>query len=157
MKILSEVDSASSIYIANRFDVLIKDKNFNAEYKKYILGLINKGKNVVVFLQVPKFNEKNILRKYAYESRYGISRDYESGLDDSYIEANEQVVSLLGSIVGVTLIDLSSVICKEGGCSQLVGGYPIYFDDDHLNAYGSRLLGKEVVRLGGLDKVTVGL
>jgi hypothetical protein len=86
-----------------------------------------------------------------------MSSDYELGLDYSYSEANDQIISLLCSIEGVKLIDLSSVICKEGNCSQLAGGYPIYFDDDHLNAYGSKLLGKEVVRLGGLDKVTVGL
>ena len=37
-------------------------------------------------------------------------------------------------------IDLSPIICPDNKCQPLINGTPLYHDDDHLNAEGSRVL-----------------
>jgi hypothetical protein len=55
----------------------------------------------------------------------------------------------------VTLIDFTSLICAANKCSQFVSGEPIYFDDDHLNAYGSKWLAQQVFKSEGLSKYEI--
>jgi len=41
---------------------------------------------------------------------------------------------------GVQLLDPLPYLCKDGKCPGAINGAPVYFDDDHLNERGSRLL-----------------
>lgn len=41
---------------------------------------------------------------------------------------------------GITVLDPSSVLCRDGSCYGLRNGRPVYFDDDHLSEYGNALL-----------------
>ncbi|SEK46524.1 Peptidoglycan/LPS O-acetylase OafA/YrhL, contains acyltransferase and SGNH-hydrolase domains [Colwellia chukchiensis] len=154
-KIISELVGVKNVFIANRFDTLVRDDNFRAEYKSYIEALVEKGINVYVLLQVPKFIEKYPLKQVAYERRYGVTSDLTSTVDIKYQVANKVVTDLLVALDGVTIIDFTPLTCPKGQCSQFVNGEPIYFDDDHLNAFGSQWLANEVFSKGGLLKYAV--
>jgi hypothetical protein len=41
---------------------------------------------------------------------------------------------------GVHILDPLPYLCHDGQCAGAVGGIPIYYDDDHLNERGARLL-----------------
>jgi len=41
---------------------------------------------------------------------------------------------------GVAAVFPSETLCLDGGCVGVIGGRPIYFDDDHLSASGARRL-----------------
>jgi peptidoglycan/LPS O-acetylase OafA/YrhL len=154
-KIKKELIGTKNVFIANRFDTLVRDASFKADYKNYIDALVAQGINVYVFLQVPKFLEKSPLKQIAYQRRYGQKASLISTIDDKYKSANDVVIELLAGKKGVTLIDFTSLICAANKCSQFVSGEPIYFDDDHLNAYGSKWLAQQVFKSEGLSKYEI--
>ena len=41
---------------------------------------------------------------------------------------------------GVVLLDPRIHLCKSGACPGVIGGRPIYFDDDHPSEYGNKFL-----------------
>ncbi|MEY8839005.1 SGNH hydrolase domain-containing protein [Cribrihabitans sp. XS_ASV171] len=49
----------------------------------------------------------------------------------------------------IPLIDPRDIFCDEamGFCHADESGAPLYFDDDHLNPRGAKLLAKEVLRI----------
>jgi hypothetical protein len=144
VKIQKELVGTKNVFIANRFDTLVGEDSFKEEYKTYIESLVAKGLNVYVLLQVPKFLEKSPLKQVAYERRYGLQASLVSTIDPKYRTANEVVVELLSGVPNVQLLDFESLICSENSCSQFINGDSIYFDDDHLNAYGSKWLAQQV-------------
>ncbi|WP_210649596.1 acyltransferase family protein [Nocardioides sp. SYSU D00065] len=57
---------------------------------------------------------------------------------------------------GVTLVDLTDVVCDERRCHAVVGGIPVYADQNHLLQYFARtmapLLDKELAVVPGLSR-----
>ena len=52
---------------------------------------------------------------------------------------------------GVTLIDLTDVVCDKRRCHAVVGGMPVYGDQNHLLQYFARTLAPLVAqRLGAV-------
>lgn len=86
-------------------------------------------------LHVPKVMGRALLYR-GERVRVSISRE-------EYEQRNMWANRLLNDVsesCGVTILDLSSYFCDEQNCYGDLEGKPVYFDDDHLNAYGARLL-----------------
>ncbi|MES1192554.1 MAG: acyltransferase family protein [Steroidobacter sp.] len=156
-KIDHDLNGASVAFVACRFDSVIKDKDFEQEFRAFIKTLVDHQIHVYIFLQVPKFKSTTPLKQYAYHIRYGIP--YSSSLnviDDAYRDANKLAIASVSDLNHITLINLEPFICPNGKCSQFLDGKPIYIDDDHLNAYGSEQLAKKYL-LHGNDKNTTSI
>ena len=55
-------------------------------------------------------------------------------------------IKLLTGMTDVTMINVDNLICPKNKCSQFVNGEPIYFDDDHLNAYVNKWLAQKITQ-----------
>lgn len=86
-------------------------------------------------LHVPKVMGRALLYR-GERVRISISRE-------EYEQRNMWANRLLDDVsenCGVKTIDVSPYFCDEQNCYGDLEGKPVYFDDDHLNAYGARLL-----------------
>lgn len=63
--------------------------------------------------------------------------------DDLYFERNtniRRIISDAATTCKAVVLDPSEILCQKGRCIADVNGRPIYFDGDHLNEFGNKLL-----------------
>lgn len=57
----------------------------------------------------------------------------------------KKLFNTYGSLGQIDLVDLDEFLCRDGVCLMGDGNQSYYRDDDHLNTYGARLLGDEIL------------
>lgn len=91
---------------------------------------------------VPKFMSREA-RFHGRFERVAITRDAYQARHQAALEALEG----LAQRCEVTLLDPVPALCDDEHCYGDLDGLPVYFDDDHLNERGGRLLVPEFERL----------
>lgn len=86
-------------------------------------------------INVPKMMARTMIRTGELQ-RVSISLDeYHQRHEFSWVTQD-----MAAKACGVKILDPLPYLCSDGRCWGDVGGLPIYFDDDHLNERGARLL-----------------
>ena len=158
----SQISSISTVVLVNR---LPKLDEANTPYKSegrplsaieafqlgnadFIEKLLATGKRIVFVLDVP------ILKAHPNqcEKRLGIiptknCRMTELGLKKEREIYLESVQRLLKTYPKLTLYDPTHMLCNQAVCNGKVQGNYMYFDDNHLNSDGSKLILKDLSKL----------
>jgi peptidoglycan/LPS O-acetylase OafA/YrhL len=134
-----ENKSVEYLIIAKRFDGMdVKDVN---ELMEYIKIQSNNGYKVILFKQVPKLNEREYSKDKYMDKYLSNKMDKQINMkkmDISYRQYNNKIDISLAKNENILLLDLSTVFCEKNLCSILDdNGFPLYYDDDHLSAYGA--------------------
>ena len=116
------------------------------QYRDTIGSLTKNGKNVVVVLPVPEagWSVPIEMAKRLHLKRASVGFD----LDTSYEAYRDRNVTVLDTFATfedtkqVILVDPAEVLCDRVSmrCLNSIGGVPLYYDDDHLSLFGSRML-----------------
>jgi lysophospholipase L1-like esterase len=105
------------------------------------------GRHVIVVAHIPE-QRVNVPQAAALAAKYG--RAGELGTARSLVERREAGVrAALQAVVAngdVTVVDVTKAMCDARRCPATADGRSLYFDDNHLSAYGARRLA-ELVRL----------
>jgi len=133
----------SHIFIAHRYDKMkVEDVR---KLFSYATGLAENGYKVIMIKQVPlldkRYAGKNFLSKYLK----GEVPKFSSNINMSFTKYNLLLDELTNSNGKIISLDLSEYFINNDGKYRLLdnNGYPLYFDDDHLSAYGSEWLYNE--------------
>jgi peptidoglycan/LPS O-acetylase OafA/YrhL len=140
----SELDN---VYIAAKWDSNLKWLSETDEAIAYMSTRVN---HIYILPQVPSYKSnigKNHLKSFA-SSLY--RKQYVYPLNEKYKNANHMVSQLAEKYSNVTFIALDRFF--QGGEIFDSVGFPLYYDDDHLNIYGSEKLADFVVA-EGLDSL----
>jgi len=139
LKLNKEIEETQTIIIAKRIDWTYKDDKFKKEFYDFISGISAKGKNVVLIKQVPKFKESGFLEKWMVAKRFG--NDYKPKLEDvdiEYEKANKEVLGMFEGMKNVSVLDFNTELIRGHEYLKFDDkNLPIYFNADHLTAYGS--------------------
>ena len=110
--------------------------DYYSRLRAVISDFKSKGvKKIIIVNQVPKYGQNiNKLQVHSVLSE----RRFE--LDNLFVKANEKI-SELAKESEIFVVDFSSIFCGKGTCTPFdETGKSLYFDDDHLNIYGSKWL-----------------
>ncbi|MEW6132435.1 MAG: acyltransferase family protein [Pseudomonadota bacterium] len=116
-----------------------------AEYRRRLLSsLCNAAakRTVYVVLPIPE-HTKNVPRELARRMMTGSHGGYPVVSVAEYGQRHAAVLQAFGEAqakCGVQLLDPLPYLCARGSCSSVLDGRPLYYDDDHLNEFGNRLL-----------------
>lgn len=107
----------------------------------------SKGKQVVIFEQVPAYNYDPAncsIKKVQYPKLFSEDCDvpvsFVTQRQKRYLAVFEEIKQLYPT---VQVISLSNILCDEKACHSELDNTPVYFDNDHINTTGSRLLAEE--------------
>lgn len=133
-----------TIMVAKRFDKM-QEKHV-VELMDYIDNLSQRGFKVVLFNQLPKLNNQDYLDT-KYMDKY-MSGTMAERLDMSKIDSRFQrynhFIEQRTKGRNIKVIDFTTLMCNESSCRILdENGYPLYYDDDHISAYGAEWLFKQ--------------
>ena len=138
-----ESNNYDIVFLAARWEQYsdsVADEIFNA-----ITFAAENSKHVSVLSQVPLF-EINIGDCYVRGKRLPLSNGCDANMYYTTLpvvaDSNQQMNTLVESIPNATFLDLTDQLCKGSICSPFIGQTPAYFDDDHLNIFGSAALAK---------------
>lgn len=109
-----------------------------------IKALIKAGKSVSLVGDVPRFSHDPGLCVYSFsaQSRSScvISRDYFERQSLIY----ENILVRLAEEYGLQYFSVYNNLCDEYSCSMDKGGVILYRDNNHLNIFGSQIIGKSL-------------
>lgn len=96
-----------------------------------------------ILLPIPEMREL-VPQGMARSAMRGVSRRVSITRED-YLKRNGFILSVLNEIASsaecnVRLLDPRDYLCDAHSCFGDQGGSPLYFDDDHLNEFGNKLL-----------------
>lgn len=137
-KIQSLLPKVGTVIIAKRFDDIYMQPEFLTNFSEYINKLKLHGVNIVVLAQIPKHSNEHFLNHYLRSrlSQQTLAKDNHP--DDHYQKANKLVKQTLTEQTDIFFLSFDSFLCKQDKCLQLdEHSLPLYFDDDHLTAYGA--------------------
>lgn len=125
-----EYDKAEAAFLAEFSDELVKSAcELRRQHPVYLVRPIPE-----MPVDVPKAVARALALGVSYQPHISLA-DYTK---------HHQVVLLAqdkaAASCGVVLLDPRIHLCKSGVCPGVIGGRPIYFDDDHLSEYGNKLL-----------------
>lgn len=120
------------------------------DFESMACKLHQKGLHVSVILSVPKF-EYNLPRYMAYKMHQegrAINSFYEVSVQTAQqmSKINKEKLLFGGSGCVDEFIDPTPIYCNGESCSPLVDGVLMYYDDNHMNSFGSRLFGDYVLQ-----------
>lgn len=156
--LLREAKNYDAVYIAGRYEARFDEERNGVSYLQSVSNLLSeltdKGVKVVVIKQVPKYKDEFIARRYLVRELIGVDTfDEKMELDSKVIETNNELLSLIETKhPSVYWLDLDPLICSGNRCSPFDdnSGVVWYWDDDHLNLYGSSRLADKVINSGRL-------
>jgi len=142
-----EADKADAVFLVGRWENNFFDTYDNAirlkqgavddyyqKLKAEIIRIKESGAGKVILVnQVPKYLQdvKKLLLPFTNK---------QVEIDELYIKANNQIQKL-ATETDVFVVDFTPIFCQNNDCSPLSeNGETLYFDDDHLNLYGSSWL-----------------
>lgn len=141
-RLASKVDK---IIIVKRIENIFQNEQVFNEYIDFIKRLTKYKKPIVVFAQVPRNNNLRFLDVYI-KSRSSKNPDLINRTTDPLVfAANKALSSELLLLQNVSLINFNKSFCDKSNCRLFDDdGFPIYFDDDHLSAYGAEWLAEDI-------------
>jgi len=125
-------------------------RNHNFDFESMACKLHQKGLHVSVILSVPKF-EYNLPRYMAYKMHQkGIQinnfNEVEMQAAQQFNKINQEKLLFGNSDCVDDFVDPTPVYCNGDSCSPIVNGILMYYDDNHMNSFGSRLFGDYVLQ-----------
>jgi len=137
----------STVIIAKRFDDIFQRQKFIDEFSLFLERLINRDIQVLVLAQVPLHNDPLFLNHYIQQNVNGNILDKRKEPNSIYLKANRRIHTIINSKDNVRFLDLSPIFCNEKECLLIDDkGFPLYFDDDHLTAYGAEWASERLLR-----------
>lgn len=137
-----------SMYWVGKIYSLPKGQSFDRELADTVTFLVNSGKKVVIFNDIPrfpfpaercKFFADEIGRSTCEISKWSILR-YE-------LYYNSMLEQLARENSNVRYVSLRDFFCTSDSCSMIHGDTVMYRDNHHLNISGSKFVGHEIVKL----------
>jgi peptidoglycan/LPS O-acetylase OafA/YrhL len=130
----------------SRIDMIPKNTSLEKELSKTIGLLIQKGKKVYLFDDVPKFSFPPERCKYMVES---LGKTICTIPKDSVLRSELSYSGDLKSIVRnnpkLIYFEPKDIFCNNINCSMIKNDILMYRDNNHLNIMGSNLLGEIIV------------
>lgn len=126
------------------------------EYRRRLVDSLcnlSKHRKVYVMLPIPE-QLRNIPREMVRRIMTGASGAPPAISRAAYAKRNDLVLSALDEAsrtCGVLQLDPRPYLCDKESCMGVVDGRPVYYDDDHLNEYGSNLVAGVLL---GVDEFT---
>lgn len=137
-----------SMYWVGKIYALPKGQSFDKELADTVAFLVNSGKKVVVFNDIPrfpfpaercKFFANEIGRSTCEISKWSILR-YE-------LYYNPMLEQLAKNNPNVRYVSLRDLFCTSDSCSMIHDDAVMYRDSHHLNIVGSKFVGQEIAKL----------
>lgn len=137
-----------SMYWVGKIYALPKDQAFDKELSDTVSFLVNSGKKVIIFNDIPrfpfpaercKFFADEIGRSTCEISKWPILR-YE-------LYYNPMLEKLAKENANVRYVSLRDLFCTSDSCSMIHDNTVMYRDNHHLNIVGSKFVGEEIVKL----------
>lgn len=122
---------------------------FNVRYENFYKKIFrDQKKNIIFLLSVPEFTNGISMEQCSKFPKYIIKkRDcYSAPKNSAKIVRNEKInkkieTKISEMITGnVNLLNPYDFLCDSTKCKQVINGYDVYIDDDHLSLYSSNLL-----------------
>ncbi len=146
LKIKKELEEVNTVIIAKRLDFAYEDAKFKKEFFDFVSKLASSGKTIILIKQVPKFKESGFLEKWMTAKRFG--KEYVDDCKDvdiSYDKANKVVLGMFEEMENISILDFNSVLKKSDDYIRFDdNNLPIYFNADHLTAYGSEWIYEKI-------------
>lgn len=144
--IQSRARQYGTLYLGAQWSVHLQSAGFAADFEDTLDKLVGLGHEVVLLAEVPSFP--------GFDRNCEI-RNLRSRLLDCRTQAEQRVERHEASLAwlqdlarerpGVSVFDISPVLCPQGRCSPYLDGRPVYFDQTHLSMQGSWRIGSRVV------------
>lgn len=137
-----------SMYWVGKINAVPKGQSFDKELADTVKFLINSGKKVVIFNDVPrfpfpaercKFFASEIGRSTCEVSKWSILR-YE-------LYYTPMLERLAKENPNVRYVSLRDLFCSSDSCSMIHDNSVMYRDNHHLNIVGSKFVGQEIAKL----------
>jgi len=146
--IAREITTTKTIIIAKRLDNFYNDSKFLKEFSEFLNSLTSKGKNVILIKQVPKFKSSGFLEEWMIARRYDLSYDYDNyDIDKEFLSANDVVFKMFEDNENIKVLDFNNVLLSEKGEYMKFDQkhLPLYYNSNHLTAYGAEYIFNEIV------------
>lgn len=131
------------IAIAQRYDGMsIEDVESLLSYAD---DLTLSGYKVIMIKQVPKLTAKYEDKKFMSNYLIGKVPKFTFDIDISFTKYNDLLDKLIMSNENIISLDFNEQFVSGDGSYRVLddNGYPLYYDDDHLSAYGAEWLYNE--------------
>ena len=120
-----------------------QEGNFIAAVQRLAEEILMAGKRVVIIGSVPEVGWR-VPHRLARAAMTGtnIRRPISTNIE-YYDERSAPLISAIEPFMGnpqFLFLDPGPVFCESGRCIAEIDGEPLYFDDDHLNARGTKLM-----------------
>jgi peptidoglycan/LPS O-acetylase OafA/YrhL len=129
-------------------------KVFNANAEALLDNLIKSHREVIFMRDIPTMNF-NIRKCFDYRplriTHDDIIKDCsidEAEFNKNMEQYNSVIDSLLKKYPSIKVYDPQPVLCKNGRCVGSDGKLPYYFNGDHLNNYGARMIMDDMLKKG---------
>jgi hypothetical protein len=128
--------------------VMDPSEGFFEGYSNAIKRLLEAGKQVVVFKEVPvfSFDPKECVAKRPFQRTRSICSRSKSELDrlnTKYIAIMDRLQSMYSE---VWFYDPAENLCPDGTCVLTLVGRSLYNDHHHLNTFGSQYVAKQFLK-----------
>lgn len=141
-------EKGSRVYLGDKTDYSESIENSRRAFKdgleRTISHLVEAGIKPILFEQAPdySFNPSNCLVKKA---TYAWMRDSScdlplSAMFERQTAANTIIHDIAKKYPQVKIIPIISLLCDESSCKSQLDNTPLYFDNNHLNYEGGRIL-----------------
>ncbi len=136
----------------------IPESEKRAIVKQKTIEAINRylqlDKKVILIYPIPEmgWNIPNRLAKQSFFNDSQLSAESASISYDNYLSRNKEVIRLLdglGNDKNLIRVYPDKLFCNtyiKQRCTAMINGMPIYFDDDHLNTVGARILSDQILK-----------
>lgn len=142
----SEVSGLPGIYFTKKPDVGF-DRAFQAEFKEAMIDTVcelSKSRTVYMVRPIPEMrvDVPNVLARNLLfgsgkvDSEVKIARAEYDERHKAVFEIQDEAAALCDA----KILDPTPYLCDDDYCYGSRGGFPLYFDDDHLSEYGNKLL-----------------
>jgi hypothetical protein len=134
------------VVLALRLDSNYKQDNYWLALIDYI-NLLEKQTAVFVIAQVPLHTDTNFLETYLKSDSFLRKGIIEEQPNTNFRKANSELLRRITKLdKNVYVLNIETLFCEDTKC-QLTDdqGYPLYFDDDHLTAYGAEWAANKVL------------
>lgn len=137
-------DNSPSIYFEQPYDAVNQDLLSETEgHMIKTLCPLRKTNPVYITLPIPEMG-RNIPKVFIKDllKNEKLSSDYSRDIS-KYYERNEPIIELTQRVAkscDLVIIDPKEALCDSTSCISHVNGHPIYYDGDHLNEFGNKLL-----------------
>ena len=128
------------VVIAKRYDGM--EINDVESLLSYAIHLERLGYSVIMIKQIPLLSEKYKDKKFMSSYLRGELSESTFDIDVNFKKYSNLLEDLANEYDNITLLDFEQHLLNSDGSYTLLDekGYPLYYDEDHLSAYGAEWL-----------------